>query len=264
MAGMLRIRRYRIASTPLRALPFSLRLAHERVRASASFSLSADMKSPATVGLLRPVILLPQSFMSLRSTWQHGIACHELLHVRRRDWAVTVIEEVVAAVFWFHPGVWWLLAQSRLAREQIVDAEVVRLTSARKEYVASLLAMAGIRLEMDLSPAPLFLRKHHLTHRMHSLLEEVSMSKLRLALSYTAMAAILAAAGWAMFLLFPLEGQAESPSVQPGQSAGPSNAGPLTVPGRPRAITPQNAPPPPPPPPPPHPLLRGRKVFQVE
>ena len=157
-AGMLRIRRYRIASTPLRALPFSLRLARDRVRASALFSISADMRSPATVGLLRPVVLLPQSFMNLRSAWQHGIACHELLHVKRRDWVVTVIEEVVAAVFWFHPGIWWLLAQSRLAREQIVDAEVVRLTAARKEYVASLLAMAGLRLEMDLSPAPLFLR----------------------------------------------------------------------------------------------------------
>ena len=67
MAGMLRIRRYRIASTPLRALPFSLRQARNRVRASALFCVSADMRTPATVGLLRPVVLLPESFMSLRS-----------------------------------------------------------------------------------------------------------------------------------------------------------------------------------------------------
>ena len=123
-------------------------------------------------------------------------------------------------MFWFHPGVWWLLAQSRLAREQLVDAEVVRLTSARKDYIASLLALAGIRLELDLAPAPLFLRKRHLTQRLHSLLEEVSMSKLRLVLSYAVMAALLAVAAWALFLSFPLASQAE-------------------------VVAPQNAPPPP-------------------
>ena len=197
-AGMIRIRSYRLASLPVQPLPDPVRMAIDRVHASASFRLSQEVKSPATVGLLRPVVLFPESFMRLNSEWQHAIACHELLHVRRRDCLVTVIEEVVAAAFWFHPGVWWLLAQSRLAREQIVDSQVVRLTSARNVYIASLLAIAGTRIELDLVPAPVFLRKRHLTHRLHSLLEEVSMSKLRLVMSYTAIAAILAAAGWSL------------------------------------------------------------------
>jgi len=166
VAGMLRIRRYRKASTPLSALPESLRLACERVRAVAVFCVSKEIKIPATIGLLRPTVLLPESFLSLKPAWQHGIACHELLHVRRRDWFVTIIEEVVAAGFWFHPGVWWLLGQSRLAREQLVDAEVVRLTSARNEYIISLLTIAGMRLELDLAPAPLFLRRRHLIQRL--------------------------------------------------------------------------------------------------
>jgi TonB family protein len=195
------------------------------------------------------VVLLPESFLNLSSASQHGIACHELLHVRRKDWLVTVIEELLAAVFWFHPGIWWLLAQSRLSREQLVDAEVVELTSAREDYIASLLAIAGTRIELDLAPAPLFLRRRHLTQRMHLLLTEVSMSKLRLVSSYAAMVAILAVAAWAMFLTFPLEGMAQgvaTPKLPSSLSAVlPAPAAPSVG-----AATAQNAPPPPPPPPP--------------
>ena len=42
-----------------------------------------------------------------------------------RDWLFTVVEELVRAVFWFHPAIWWLLGEIQLAREQAVDREVV-------------------------------------------------------------------------------------------------------------------------------------------
>jgi TonB family protein len=255
-AGLIHIRRYRIASAPLGSIPYSVGLAGERVGAKALFCVSPEVRSPATVGFFRPVVLLPESFLSLTSAAQHGIACHELLHVRRRDWLVTVIEEFLAAAFWFHPGVWWLLAQSRLSREQLVDAEVVQLTSAREDYIASLLAIAGTRIELDLAPAPLFLRRRHLTQRMHLLLMEVSMSKLRLVSSYAAIAAILAVAAWAMFLTFPLEGMAQGVTAPKLPS---SLTAVLPAPGVPSVgtATAQNATPPPPPPPPPPPGVVG-------
>ena len=249
-AGLIHIRRYRVASAPLASIPYSVGLASERVGANALFCVSPAVRSPATVGFFRPVVLLPESFLSLSSASQHGIACHELLHVRRGDWLVTVIEELLAAVFWFHPGVWWLLAQARLSREQLVDAEVVQLTSAREDYIASLLAVAGTRIELDLAPAPLFLRRRHLTQRMHLLLTEVSMSKLRLVSSYAAIASILAVAAWAMFLTFPLEGMAQG--IASPQSP-TSLTAVLPAPASPSVGTTavQSVPPPPPPPPPP-------------
>src|SRR5207247_128383 len=126
------------------------------------------------------------------------------------------------AVVWFHPAFWWLLAQARLAREQIVDAEVVRITSAREPYINALLAMAGAKPALDLAPAPLFLRKHHLLQRMHLLVTEVSMSRFRLFASYVGMAAILALAGWLGFVSFPMTGRAEIKEVvQPAQPQTP-------------------------------------------
>src|SRR5205814_9003674 len=98
-------------------------------------------------------------FLFLDAEAQRGIACHELLHVRRLDWVIRLVEEFAGAVVWFHPAFWWMLAQARLAREQIVDAEVVRITSAREPYINALLAMAGAKPALDLAPAPLFLRR---------------------------------------------------------------------------------------------------------
>ena len=39
---------------------------------------------------------------------QRAVLVHELLHVQRRDWAWVIGEEVLRAVLWFHPAIWWL------------------------------------------------------------------------------------------------------------------------------------------------------------
>ena len=218
LAGLWGLRRYRKSATPLYAIPEPVRAARSIVKADAEFFTTTGA-GPLTFGFFRQMILLPESFQDLNEQAQLGIACHELLHVRRNDWLVTLLEEFAASLFWFHPAVWWLLAQARLAREQLVDAEVVRLTSAREPYINALLEIAGARPTLDLAPAPLFLRKRHLFQRMHFLLLEVSMSRFRLFSSYGSMAAILVMAGWVGFVSFPLIGKAEiKPAVPPPPS----------------------------------------------
>ena len=116
----------------------------------------------------------PSRFNELPAEIQEAIVCHELLHVRRRDWIVTVAEQAIRAVLWFHPAIWWLIGQAQLAREQTVDGEVVALTGNRAQYLNALLAMAGNRPALDLAPAALFLRKRHLKNRVTLLLKEVN------------------------------------------------------------------------------------------
>jgi beta-lactamase regulating signal transducer with metallopeptidase domain len=72
---------------------------------------------------------------------QEAIACHELLHVRRRDWLSEILEAAVVTVLWFHPAIWILVGRIRLAREQVVDEATIRLTDSRERYVESLLAV---------------------------------------------------------------------------------------------------------------------------
>jgi TonB family protein len=126
---------------------------------------------------------------------QRAIACHELLHVARRDWLVNLLEEIVLTLFWFHPAVWWAMRSIRLAREQVVDGEVVVLTGARGPYLHALLEIAGAARAMPV-PAPLFLVESQLARRVASLAKEVRMSKPRLIASLVIALAVLVVTGW--------------------------------------------------------------------
>jgi beta-lactamase regulating signal transducer with metallopeptidase domain len=210
LVGLWRVRTYRIAATPLYPIPESVRAASALTHADALVCLSSDSSSPVMLGWLTPVVLLPESFLALEEEAQCCVVCHELLHVKRHDWLITVFEELSAALLWFNPAAWWLLAQTRLAREQVVDAEVVRLTAAREPYIEALLAIARGRPVLDLAPAPLFLRRRHLTQRMHALLKDVPMSRLTLWSSYASMTVIVTGAAWYGCLAFPLVGRAQA------------------------------------------------------
>ena len=204
LIGLWQIRSYRIGATPLYPIPDSMKAASAITHADALICVSPHAPGPVTLGWLAPFVLLPESVHALGEEALCGIVCHELLHVKRHDWLITLFEELVGTLLCFNPAVWWLLAQTRLAREQLVDAEVVRLTGTREPYIEALLCMARAGLVSDLAPAPLFLRKHQLAQRMRVLLKETSMSTSRVFSSYVSMVAIIVVAGWWSCVSFPL------------------------------------------------------------
>lgn len=212
-AGFWRLRQHR-----RHARPFG-------TRDGATLLLSDEITSPVTFGALRPVVLLPLRFAEFEASVQEAMLCHELLHVRRRDWLFTVAEEMVRSLFWFHPAIWWLLGEIGLAREQEVDRLVVERTRLREEYVDALLAIAGARPQLDLAPAPLFLRRRHLKQRVVSILKEVRMSKTRLISSMAAALGILAAACWLVTAAFPLAAAPQVVADAPGVSIDLGGAG---------------------------------------
>jgi beta-lactamase regulating signal transducer with metallopeptidase domain len=230
LIGLWQIRNCRISSTPVYPIPEAVKAASALTHADALICMSPDACGPVTLGWLAPVVLLPDSVLALNEEALCSVVCHELLHVKRHDWLIAVFEELAGCLLCFNPAAWWLLAQTRLAREQLVDAEVVRLTEAREPYIDSLLSIARAGSVLDLAPAPLFLRKRHLTQRLYLLLKEVSMSKTRLLSSYGSIALMVVAAGWLACASFPLIGQ---PQAVPLQSAA---AGPAQVTAEPFGV----------------------------
>jgi TonB family protein len=176
LAGFWRLRRYRRRARPLDALPPAIRDLRDWWAPSARFYVSSEVNGPVTYGVRRPAVLVPAGFLEMEPRTQEAIACHELLHLTRRDWAFTVAEEVVRALLWFHPAIWWLLGRIQLAREQAVDAAVVQYTNQPEHYLTALLAIARRGIEPDLEPAPLFLKKRHLKQRVASILKGGTMS----------------------------------------------------------------------------------------
>jgi beta-lactamase regulating signal transducer with metallopeptidase domain len=206
--GILRLRQLRQASSPISLLPESAAILEDisaRVNASAEFRLSLAVDSPVTFGFKSPVILLPERFPSMDARFQATIACHELLHVRRNDWAHHLLEEVLRAALWFHPAIAWLVARVRLAREQVVDLEVIRLTQQRKPYLEALLEFAASSNRIAAIPAPPFLVERQLPERVALMLKEVRMSRARLIASLTAISCCIALAATLAVFAFPLK-----------------------------------------------------------
>jgi hypothetical protein len=208
--GYLQIRRYRASAAPLFSIPESIRQARVLTGADARFGISRNVDGPATLGHVDPVILLPESFLSLDHDAQLSIACHELIHVRRNDWLVTLFEEIIAALFWCNPAVWMLQSHTKLNREQLVDSEVVALTAAPGSYVQALLVMAGAPRKLKTIPAPLFLNDGHLPRRVRSLLTKRNGSIGRLVISYSLVAGLILVFTAASTVWFPLFGEAHT------------------------------------------------------
>jgi len=122
---------------------------------------------------------------------QRTVACHELLHIARRDWPWIVVEEIARALFWFHPAVWLLIERIQVSREELVDRLVVTRIPSKRAYMAALLAFAdGGRGPLTLATA--FLRRRHLRSRLQKLGKESVMSRRRIGWTTASLVCVMA------------------------------------------------------------------------
>ena len=100
--------------------------------------LTNEAVVPLTYGTLRPIILLPRSLTDRPDALQMTLT-HELVHIRRFDFAARWAEKLTAAVFAVHPGVAKLVQAIETAREMACDAEALRLLRCSRKGYADLL-----------------------------------------------------------------------------------------------------------------------------
>ena len=160
--SLLRLRRLRSAG---RTAPLGDELddLQRALGTRAEIRLVAGLRQPVTFGIRWPVVLLPDSLLEHPDQIQRVVLCHELLHVQRNDWGWAFGEELVRVLFWFHPAVWWAVSRVQLAREEVVDEQVVRITGARRTYIEALMAFAEAS---PIAPAAAFSRRRHLFRRI--------------------------------------------------------------------------------------------------
>ena len=140
--GAVRLRQLRQRSRAAVLTP-DLEAIRSDVAPRAELRVSDEISQPACFGLRHPIVLLPEGFFAMDPQAQRTVACHELLHVARRDWPWIVVEEVARAVLWFHPAVWWLVERIQESREQLVDRLVIARIPSKRAYMSALLAFAG-------------------------------------------------------------------------------------------------------------------------
>ena len=96
---------------------------------------------PMTWGVRRPHVLLPVGAFEWPDDRLHAVCAHELAHVRRADWLVHVLAQMVCAVYWFNPLFW--MAERALGREseQAADDEAVASGLDASQYAADVVAL---------------------------------------------------------------------------------------------------------------------------
>ena len=154
LAGWRIVQRLRRDCVTPAADAWQLRLNHLAARLGISRSIrlveSALVDVPTVIGWLRPMILLPVSFLSGLTTEQvEAVLAHELAHIRRHDFLVNLIQTTIEVLLFYHPAVWWLSRRMRDEREHCCDDIAVTVCGSRVTYVRALATMEEIRSMSD-------------------------------------------------------------------------------------------------------------------
>ncbi|MEM6394785.1 MAG: M56 family metallopeptidase [Bacteroidota bacterium] len=103
-------------------------------------ALSGRIVSPALLGHLRPLVLLPICMVNQLSPAQaEAVLAHELAHFARRDHWWNLLQSVIVVLFFLNPFVHWISSRIREEREHCCDRTVTRLGIDPLVYAKTLL-----------------------------------------------------------------------------------------------------------------------------
>lgn len=104
------------------------------------------LAAPVLVGIVRPTILLPARAITGWTADQLEMALlHELVHVRRWDNLLILLQRLVESLLFFHPAVWVVSGWVHRDRELCCDGAVVRHTGRPVDYAEMLLSLTDPR-----------------------------------------------------------------------------------------------------------------------
>ncbi|MCA9260835.1 MAG: M48 family metalloprotease [Planctomycetales bacterium] len=166
---------YRSSTIPPRCLHTATHRLGEKLELGSlpQLRLATQISSAFAAGLLRHVIVLPAAWVNaLPPDVVEAVLAHELAHLRRWDLWINFLQRLVEAVLFFHPAVWWLSGQVRLARELRCDQwATCALDTSPVAYAKALEAASRfVHQGSQFAVAPLGENRMSLLHRVEWIL----------------------------------------------------------------------------------------------
>jgi beta-lactamase regulating signal transducer with metallopeptidase domain len=110
---------------------------------------STAIEDPVTVGVFHPAILLPSKVLpDLGEQELSVVLAHEYGHIRRRDFAVPILCELISLPVAWHPGIGYLMSKISQTRELACDDYAAARLGKRHSYANTLLYLASLCLRV--------------------------------------------------------------------------------------------------------------------
>jgi beta-lactamase regulating signal transducer with metallopeptidase domain len=125
---------------------FAALLRRLRISRPVKLAVSSTAYSPAVVGWLKPVVLMPATvFTGLTVEQIEALIAHELAHVQRHDYVINLIQTAAETLLFYHPAVWWVGRCIRNERENCCDDLAVEICGSPATYVRALTELEELR-----------------------------------------------------------------------------------------------------------------------
>jgi uncharacterized protein (TIGR03435 family) len=163
--------------------------------------LHESISTPATCGVSGHMMLFPIDAATWPDDDVRRAAIHELEHVRRGDYFVTVFTRLICALYWCHPLAWATWRRLGLEAERACDDAVLDRAEATA-YADQLVALASRVSENTRHPLLAMANRSDLVRRVTAVLDQ---RQARGHVGFVLAAAIVSAAGVLTAAISPLE-----------------------------------------------------------
>jgi beta-lactamase regulating signal transducer with metallopeptidase domain len=130
--------------------------------------VSREISVPASMGVFRPWVLLPEASRRWPADQVDIVLRHEVAHITRCDYVFHLIVETCKALYWPNPLVWFAARRSEIERERACDDRALASGVPSQSYATRLVEMA--RAQFEAAGALAMAQRSGLAERVRSIL----------------------------------------------------------------------------------------------
>ena len=103
---------------------------------------SDELKMPFNFGWKKAFIFLPEESKHWENEKLKTVVLHEMGHIRQNDFITNVFSQLIKAIYWWHPLIWWTAKEMRLECERSCDELVLKNGVSNIDYAQHLVDIA--------------------------------------------------------------------------------------------------------------------------